>query len=480
MSARPQVEARSHGERPASESDAKKGRESVGRTLANSAHAAVEASGGDVRSGHWGAPVGCVSEDVFGLGTAAGGRAQRGPGGLPCLSKNNSTESEAEEIAVWLTRKESAKRRERQKAGRKLAFQAVGLVGDFAAHWGHGHVAMLTLTVEEQNVSPREFARRWNSFKTHEGGWINGFLRFLEPQQRGTPHYHVLVATGFDLAPNAFNWAAFNETRRQEGEPKAEFDRRRKSPEWRAACQAYARSAVPELRELWRHLRKVLPRYGFGRTELLPLRDKTGAAVYCGGYLRTGAQERYGAWKGARLIECDRVSSQMWRKHARGFQFNQTAERIWRFQLGKWATSVRCRDEEELRKRFGSNWCFRHRDEIMRIDAPDLIYVGVNQDGKALPAVNLRDYQEAGRISIAAAHAQANGWSQAESYSYLFQRGTRFDGFGLLNPAIREHVLATGPQVKRPTRAELCDVTTVWNGDDFGDVRIERHGATGT
>ena len=57
-----------HGERSASEADAKKDRESVGQTPANTAHAPFPASAEDYQSGRWGEHVGDGLDDGFGLG----------------------------------------------------------------------------------------------------------------------------------------------------------------------------------------------------------------------------------------------------------------------------------------------------------------------------------------------------------------------------------------------------------------------------
>ena len=398
---------------------------------------------------------------------AAGAEAARGfrPEGaaadaspLPCLSYNNCIEG-SEEDGEWVPQRVD---RTKANQGRRLAFQAVGLVGDFVGYWGHEHTAMWTLTAEDI-PTPREFARRWHSLRTNELSWLNGYLRFLEPQQRGSPHYHVLAAVEWDLCPASFDWGAFRATNRQRGETRGEFDRRRRTSDWRASRATYVDSAPQLTRETWKRLRAVLPKYGFGKSEFLPLRDATGAAVYTGGYLRAGVQHRFGAWKGARLIEADRITSKSWRNHGRQFMFNQAAERIWRFQLCEWAKMSGCADSDEIAVKFGSRWCFHHRERIMLIEAPDIEFTGVNQDGKPLPRVNLREYQRVGRIALLNAFAAANGMTQGEAFNYLFQRGTIFDITPLSNPAIREELLLRDGRDRRLAR----------EADQPGDVYVD-------
>ena len=62
-------------------------------------------------------------------------------------------------------------------------------------------------------------------------------------------------------------------------------------------------SACPALRALWAQLRRALPRYRFGRSELLPIR-KTGAAVasYISQYIEKNVLHRPAADKGKRLV----------------------------------------------------------------------------------------------------------------------------------------------------------------------------------
>jgi len=148
---------------------------------------------------------------------------------------------------------------------------------------------------------------------------VNNLMKFLkivfvkgivvtERHQTGAIHFHLLAAlqSGADIRTGL----DFGEVRRRN-----------------------YRSASPALRGLWRELRAVLPRYGFGRHELLPIR-KNGEAVaaYISKYIeknvcnRTAADKhkklvRYFGWQKSQLkpneFEWNGVRAEAWRGKAR-------------------------------------------------------------------------------------------------------------------------------------------------------------------
>ncbi len=63
----------------------------------------------------------------------------------------------------------------------KSAFQLRRNVEAFVEHWGRDHCAFLTLT-DSKGMHPREFAKKWHSFLTHEGQWIVAFTLIRGPQ----------------------------------------------------------------------------------------------------------------------------------------------------------------------------------------------------------------------------------------------------------------------------------------------------------
>ena len=74
---------------------------------------------------------------------------------------------------------------------------------------------------------------------------------------------------------------------------------------------------------LWALLRKVLPRYGLGRAELLPLRKcKEAISEYIGKYLEAGLVIRKHSWKGCRRVEFDRRNKTGWLACTRVFAWH--------------------------------------------------------------------------------------------------------------------------------------------------------------
>ncbi|MEJ1973024.1 MAG: hypothetical protein WDM96_11365 [Lacunisphaera sp.] len=142
-------------------------------------------------------------------------------------------------------------------------------VAAFIQKWSRNRCLFFTVT-DEDNLHPTQFARRWNNYLRRHGAWIVSFIRVLEPQKRGNPHYHLLVAVDWDTLPDAFDWAAFDQCQQE---------RRTNGPTalFRELRLRYRTSAAPELVTMWQLLRKVLPRYGLGRAELLPIPQRQGS-----------------------------------------------------------------------------------------------------------------------------------------------------------------------------------------------------------
>jgi hypothetical protein len=131
-----------------------------------------------------------------------------------------------------------------------------GLVGRV----GIERVAVLTVTTADECRSSADFQRRWHSFRTHAlSRWLTPGVWMRERQPRtGNWHAHALVDAGFDIR-TAF---PFEEVKR-----------------------GHYRNVKPELRALWRRLREEAARYGFGRTQLLPIDKGRGGAEAVIGYL---------------------------------------------------------------------------------------------------------------------------------------------------------------------------------------------------
>ena len=239
----------------------------------------------------------------------------------------------------------------------KSAFHLRLNVASFVEHWGRDHCLFFTVT-DEANLHPTQFARRWNSFLVRNGAWIRSFIRVLEPQAKGRPHYHLLVAVTWNTRPEAFDWEAFDECpqeRRQNG-PTALF---------RELRARYKVSAAPELVAMWSLLRKVLPRYGLGRSELLPLRKgKEAISEYVGKYLEAGLVLRKHSWKGCRRVEFDRRAKNAWLICSRIFSWNSLGAKRWRKRLDELGRAFGISNTEGFRQKFGGRWAYHIRHTI--------------------------------------------------------------------------------------------------------------------
>lgn len=240
----------------------------------------------------------------------------------------------------------------------KRAFALRVNVEAFTEHYAHEKCGFLTLTAEEADMTPKEFGRVWDDMRKHRLKWLRAYVRVIEAQKRGAPHYHLCAATPFDLKPAAFDWDALRgsyEARKAGDLAKA-----------RELTRRYAESATPELREIWAELRDACRHYGLGRSEMLPFRKSAGAvAHYVGKYLEGGLSYRRDAWKGARRVEYDRKESREWKRCASSFAWVSPGARAWRVRVAELARAVGAETPEMLVRKLGSRWAYHARPAIM-------------------------------------------------------------------------------------------------------------------
>lgn len=239
----------------------------------------------------------------------------------------------------------------------RAAFDLKRNLEAFIDYFGIDHCLFFTVT-PCRDLTPGEFAKCWNSYLTHEGAWIRGFIKVLEPQKRGRPHYHLVVAVEWDVGREKFDWKAFLMAQdAYKGKVWAAF---------RELRAQYKASAVPQLVEKWAELRGLAKagKYALGRTELVPIRDQTGVAEYVGKYLAAGFLIRKHSWKGCRRVEYDRRSVRSWRKCTRVFAWVSPAAQRWRRRVGELGAAIRVSDFAGLQIRLGKKWTYLLGDTI--------------------------------------------------------------------------------------------------------------------
>jgi hypothetical protein len=276
------------GERPASEADAKRGRES-GQGCENTPD----------RLNQSGSEKG---------GQAAAARSAARPAALPCLNSHNSGSREQEltllraNLALgdenWQTCEEI---RAGESAARRRAYKLGHDMEGFFTGAGIEHVLMLELT--HGHDGPRSLAKKWDRMvKNGALPWLRDWGRIVEPHKSGAAHYHMVVEgpLGMDVR-TGFDFDALRQA-----------DEAAQRKDWKECAKwtkIYSASAQPWLRAQWRRLKRILPKYGFGtRFRLVPVRTcGTAVAKYVAKYLSKCLGRDLGPeWKGTRRVEWSR------------------------------------------------------------------------------------------------------------------------------------------------------------------------------
>lgn len=205
---------------------------------------------------------------------------------------------------------------------------------------GLSNVGFLTLTFPDNVTDPAEARRRfWNMRKCLLSKFFGDWILVKERQNRGAWHYHILVDCHCDIRTGI----DFNEI--ENGK--------------------YG-SASERLRALWSLLRNRLPRYGFGRSELLPIKSSSEAvARYVGKYISKHIGARKDQDKGVRLVSYS--SNQV--KSSVKLAWNTEGGKEWRRKLKTFATKTKCYDLKALKLTFGRSWAYHLAGYIEMVDS---------------------------------------------------------------------------------------------------------------
>ncbi|MBC9305906.1 phasyl DNA replicon protein arp [Escherichia coli] len=259
---------------------------------------------------------------------------------LPCLFRNNSTEISSKTPLEPLSPLAFELSTNLKKSASALAWN----VQYFVDTYGLSNVGFLTLTFRDHVTDPKEAQRRFNSLKTHIlSNRYRAYIRVMEPMKSGRIHYHLLVALHSDIR-TGFDFPAVYR-------------------------QDYS-SANKAIRSEWSFWRKTAPKYGFGRTELMPVRSNSeGIGRYVGKYISKGIESRTEQFKGVRLVEYSRKA----KIASTRFQFVSDGSYEWRRKLSIFvhyiADNMGCKPTfDGLRRVLGSRWSYHWRDFIMNIE----------------------------------------------------------------------------------------------------------------
>ena len=258
---------------------------------------------------------------------------------LPCLSSNNSIIEAGKKLLKALPALDFNNFSSQHK---KSACALAWNVEYLAKTHGIERLGFLTLTFPDQVTDPREAQRRFNSLATNvlKERYVER-IRVFERTKSKRIHYHLLVVmrddirTGFD------------------------FDQ---------VAQRKYMSASKALKQEWAFWRNKAKAYGFGRTELLPVKSTVeGISRYVGKYISKHIAQRLEIDRGFRLVEYSRGA----RSASTRFSFVSDGSRRWRDKMAIFARVVgyiqglnRSCYFEEFKEFLGRHWAHRHREYI--------------------------------------------------------------------------------------------------------------------
>lgn len=267
------------------------------------------------------------------------------PDSLPCLNRINSngTTPKIDEIIskIQLSEEQKQGSNKLSTAGRKSAFTLAHSIEEMAKKYGINRLGFLTLTFKQNITCPKEAQRRLNSLNTrilkHR---YHDTIRVIERCKSGRIHYHLIVVLSEDIR-TGFNFEEISQ-------------------------QNY-KSANPYLKLEWLFLRHTAKKYGFGRTELLPIKSTAeGIAKYVGKYIAKNMETRKPEDKGVRLVSYSKNA----RAGSNQFAFVSPGSKQWRINLALFATQIgeyykiKNLKYEQLSKVLGKRWAYTYRGFI--------------------------------------------------------------------------------------------------------------------
>jgi hypothetical protein len=233
---------------------------------------------------------------------------------------------------------------------RKVAHALALNVAHICQKYGIEQVGFLTLTFKDHVTDVREASRRFNSLASHVlRPRYAHYIRVLERQKSGRIHYHLLVVLADDIRTGA-NFDAFG--------------------------QRDYKSANNHLRREWAFWRKTAGLYGFGRTELMPVRSDAGAlGQYVGKYIGKHIGQREERDKGARLVSYAGDARMATSKHSTySTRPDQWRAKVLTFVrlMSKAKPHARINSMDDLSLHLGKRWAYEWRDFIFDLPPSDL------------------------------------------------------------------------------------------------------------
>jgi len=242
-----------------------------------------------------------------------------------------------------------------------------------AAKWGVERLGFLTLTFRDHVTDIKEAQKRFNSLRSNVlAERYDVSIAVVERMNSARIHFHLLVVlpadirTGFDF----------------EGVSKNDY-----------------RSANKTLRDEWAFWRKTAPLYGFGRTELLPVKSTAeGVAKYVGKYIAKHLEKRRDDDKGARLVRYSVAA----RHVSQNFAWVTPGAKLWRERVGEITHALGSDDMTIIKAKWGDRWAYNAREQICTADIyqwREFILHLATTEGGTVHRKALRDHGELTGVS---------------------------------------------------------------------------------
>ncbi len=227
----------------------------------------------------------------------------------------------------------------------RSVFRAEESIRLYIQKYGENNCALLTVTTPSECLEATAFQAKWHSFhsnvlrkKFRTGMWTR------ERQERtGNWHAHAVVNLGWDVR-TAFPFAE-------------------------VAARIY-KNVDPRLRELWKELRESAASYGFGRTELIPLKHSGRA---CASYLTKYLAKAFNSEKSVGEEKCRLFSPWGGERFVYG-GFVFLASRITQKRKQWLAETLGLECPEQLKVMLGPHWWFHYGAALAEVVLPDEFY----------------------------------------------------------------------------------------------------------
>lgn len=342
------------------------------------------------------------------------------------LSSSHSSDRPAEEAAPQQSEIAFKLTGSQAKTAHALQLNIERMIRDA----GLEKIGFLTLTVGEKRGG--KFVQVWDAKEASRR--INNLNRRVLPllfsravvvterHKSGAIHFHIVgaMANGADIR-TGFDFEAFLAAR----------EHRKNGSGWIPFERLYRRAASRDLRKAWAFLLRTLPRYGFGRAELTPIR-KTGESIagYVAKYVKKNLGARRDEDRGKKLVRYIG-----WRKAhttSNGFSWASQRSAAWRANARDLGGLVGVRDRSEMSPCFGAKWAFRISRVMNAVSGGDQ---AINVVGKTIRAsYPLRE--SARRLVCREAkgkwvkrRARMDAWQPSGNFAGGFRRQTRQLGF---------------------------------------------------